>query len=134
MNKKQIASRAFIIYVVATTILIACSKNQSSTTPEKKAHPTVWQPEDPLLAHGRKLYMADCYRCHNTGLEGATKITDQAGWKLKSEKGLDTLVDHAINGFSGKIGEMPPRGGNKDLTDEDIHAIVSYILAASQRI
>ena len=133
MNKQTIATRIFILYVCATVVLIACSKSEQTKAPEKKEHPTVWVPEDPQLAHGRTLYMADCYRCHNTGLEGATRITDREGWKLKSEKGVATLVDHAINGFSGKIGEMPPRGGNDDLSDEDIHTIVVYILAASQR-
>ena len=40
------------------------------------------------------------------------------------EKGMDTLVQNAINGLN----VMPPRGGNPSLTDEQIRAAVEHMV------
>ena len=40
------------------------------------------------------------------------------------EKGLDMLVQNAINGLN----VMPPRGGNPTLTDEQIQAAVEHMV------
>ena len=42
-----------------------------------------------------------------------------------SREGLDTLVKHAIEGFTGKSGIMPAKGGNPALTDEQVKATVT---------
>jgi cytochrome c len=39
-------------------------------------------------------------------------------------KGLDMLVQNAINGLNA----MPPRGGRADLSDEQVQAIVEYMI------
>ena len=49
--------------------------------------------------------------------------TEQMAARL-SEKGLDMLVQNAINGLN----VMPPRGGNPSLTDEQIRASVEYMV------
>ncbi len=74
-----------------------------------------------------QLYQAACLACHTTGAAGAPKIGDTAAWAERVGKGLDTLVTSAING----IGAMPPRGGSQ-YSDEQIKAVVEYILAESQ--
>ena len=45
---------------------------------------------------------------------------------------METLVDHAINGFTGEAGYMPPKGGRLDLSDEEVTAAVEYMVAESQ--
>ena len=45
---------------------------------------------------------------------------------------METLIDHAINGFIGpRYTEMPARGGNEDLSDGDVEAAVAFMVWAS---
>ena len=44
-------------------------------------------------------------------------------------KGADTLHKHAIEGFHGDAGVMPPKGGNPALTDDQVKATVDWMLA-----
>ena len=48
---------------------------------------------------------------------------------VASTEGIDTLVKHATEGFTGKSGVMPPKGGNPALTDEQIKATVTWIVS-----
>jgi cytochrome c5 len=69
-----------------------------------------------------------CSACHSNGTLGAPVIGDEADWGQRlEEKGMETLVSHAINGFN----QMPARGGNPDLSDEDIEKTVAYMLEES---
>ena len=46
-------------------------------------------------------------------------------------QGLDTLVKHAIEGYSGPDGKgalMPAKGGNPSLTDAQVKATVEWML------
>ena len=74
-----------------------------------------------------QLYQGACLACHSTGAAGAPKIGDAAMWKERSAKGLDALVNGAING----VGAMPPRGGSQ-YDDDQIRAVIEYILAESK--
>ena len=74
-----------------------------------------------------QLYQGACLACHSTGAAGAPKIGDAAIWKERSAKGLDALVSGAING----VGAMPPRGGSQ-YDDDQIRAVIEYILAESK--
>jgi cytochrome c5 len=74
-----------------------------------------------------QLYQGACLACHSTGAAGAPKIGDAAIWNERSAKGLDALVGAAING----VGAMPPRGGSQ-YDDEQMRAVVEYILAESK--
>ena len=47
-------------------------------------------------------------------------------------QGADTLHKHAIEGFQGKAGLMPPKGGRTDLSDQSVINAVEYIVAAAQ--
>jgi cytochrome c oxidase cbb3-type subunit 3 len=42
----------------------------------------------------------------------------------RAGKGLDMLTQNAINGLNA----MPARGGRSDLSDEQIRAIVEYMI------
>jgi len=72
-----------------------------------------------------EVYQSVCAACHGTGAAGAPRIQDAAEWRQRfADKGLDTLVQHSIQGFQG----MPARGGNPRLTDEEVSQTVAYML------
>ena len=48
-------------------------------------------------------------------------------------KGVDTLHMHAIEGFKGDKGFMPPKGGRVDLSDAEISSAVDYILGQAKK-
>ncbi len=81
---------------------------------------------------GDAVYQQACLACHATGVAGAPKFADAAGWADRIAKGNDMLYDHAINGFQGEAGVMPPKGGQTQLSDDEVRAAVDYMLDALQ--
>lgn len=77
---------------------------------------------------GKVIFGNLCHACHETGAGGAPKITDKAAWAPRIAQGIDTLVKHATEGFTGKSGVMPPKGGNPALTDAQIKATVEWMV------
>ena len=69
-----------------------------------------------------------CQTCHTNAATGAPVITDKAEWAPRVAEGLDTLVKHATDGFTGKKGVMPARGGNPSLSDAQVKATVEWML------
>src|SRR5688572_32861750 len=69
-----------------------------------------------------------CTGCHTSGAGGAPTM-DKSHWAARIPKGTDTLHKHAIEGFTGTAGVMPPKGGNPALTDEQVIATVDWMLA-----
>jgi cytochrome c5 len=81
---------------------------------------------------GEDIYNGTCFACHATGAAGAPKIGDKADWGPRIAKGTDTLVQHAINGFQGEKGIMPPKGGRADFSDDAVAAAVKYMVSKAQ--
>ncbi len=83
--------------------------------------------DEPVVATGpadpAQTYQMVCFACHGTGAAGAPKL-ETAAWDGRLEKGLDALTASAING----IGVMPPKGGRMDLSDDEIKAVVEFML------
>ncbi|MBK8959511.1 MAG: cytochrome c5 family protein [Proteobacteria bacterium] len=79
---------------------------------------------------GKSTYDSVCFACHAQGIAGAPKHGDVAAWESRVAQGHDTLVQHAIAGFTGQAGMMPARGGNPTLTDAQVTAAVEYMMAA----
>ena len=84
-----------------------------------------------VLADGEADYKTACFACHDTGVAGSPKVGDKENWAPRIAQGNDTLYKHAIEGFQGKTGFMPPRGGSQ-LDDDAIKAVVDYMVANSQ--
>jgi cytochrome c5 len=76
---------------------------------------------------GQQVYAQVCKTCHETGLAGAPKVGDKVAWQPRIAQGEQMLVQHAIQGFQGKTGVMPPKGGDTNLTDEEVHGAVVYL-------
>ena len=65
------------------------------------------------------------------GIAGAPKPGDKDDWGPRIAQGNDTMYKHAIEGFTGAKGMMPPRGGGAKLSDDEVKAAVDYMVAQS---
>ena len=77
---------------------------------------------------GEKLFGSVCTTCHTAGLMGAPKLADKAAWAPRIAQGKDTLYKHAIGGYQGKSGVMPPKGGSQ-ASDDEVKAAVDYMVS-----
>jgi cytochrome c5 len=82
----------------------------------------------PELMTGPQVYNAACLACHGGGIGGAPTTGDAAAWGPRIAQGADTLNQHALEGFQGSAGYMPPKGGRTDLSDEEIVGAVQYLV------
>lgn len=81
---------------------------------------------------GDQVYKQVCAICHEAGVAFAPKIGDKTAWAPRIAQGADMLHKHAIEGFQGKAGYMPPKGGRTDLTDQSVINAVEYMVAQSK--
>ena len=83
---------------------------------------------------GKTVYDGICVNCHGIAALAAMipQSGDAAAWGPRVEQGIDTLYDHAINGYTGEKGMMPAKGGNLGLSDDEVKAAVDYILSLVQ--
>ena len=70
-------------------------------------------------------YQMSCNACHGTGAAGAPMLRDAGAWEARMEKGMEALMSNVING----VGAMPARGICMTCSDDDLQAIVNYMLA-----
>lgn len=80
---------------------------------------------------GKTLYNSACVACHGAGIAGAPKLGDRAAWGTRIAQGSATLYEHAIKGFQGKTGVMPPKGGST-APDADVKAAVDFMVLGSK--
>jgi cytochrome c5 len=85
----------------------------------------------PESLSGPQVYNSACLACHGAGIGGAPKIGDPDVWAPRLAQGQSVLADHVINGYQGKAGYMPPKGGRIDLSDEEILAALDYMVEQS---
>lgn len=86
------------------------------------------EPVDTQLT-GPQVYNEACIACHGAGVGGAPMLSDAANWAPRIEQGVETLRTHAVEGYQGNAGYMPPKGGRLDLSDEEIHAAIDYMIS-----
>jgi cytochrome c5 len=79
--------------------------------------------DQPGQRTGKEIVDSVCAACHTTGLLNAPKTGDTAAWAPLIKQGLQHLTETAIKG----IRQMPPRGGNPDLTDIEVARAVAYL-------
>ncbi|WP_373089190.1 cytochrome c5 family protein [Zhongshania sp.] len=70
-------------------------------------------------------YQKSCFACHAFGANGAPKSHVVADWAPRMEKGMDTLVKHAAEGFN----TMPPKGLCFDCSADDFKALIEFMAA-----
>lgn len=88
----------------------------------------------PEVAEGQKLFQATCASCHGKNAEGMPKL----GKNLHDNEFVQGLDDEELLAFlkqgrpafhplNERKVDMPPRGGNPALTDEDLRLIAKYM-------
>lgn len=106
-------SRSAIVIVLATAAL--------STAPGVGADE---------LAKGRAVYQGTCIACHGDDgagtLPGVPDLSDRTGPLSKPDA---VLIEHITEGFQspGSPMAMPPKGGDPNLTEQDIRAVLEYL-------
>ena len=103
----------------------------SSPSPSTAPSPAAAAPVAATADAGKAVYGEVCIACHGAGIAGAPKFGDKAAWAPRLAEGTAVLYQHAIAGFQGKAGVMPPKGGSNK-PDTDIKAAVDYILNAAK--
>ena len=73
---------------------------------------------------GEKVYQQACLMCHGAGVAGSPMTGDAAAWSTRIALGREKMVSNAING----IGVMPPKGGQIQLSDEEVASAVDYLI------
>ena len=91
------------------------------------AAPRTLDPADRENLVGAAVYRATCALCHGPGIAGAPKLDHHESWRHRIASGRDTLVRHAIAGYRGDRGLMPPKGGNRAISDAELYDIVAWI-------
>lgn len=87
-----------------------------------------------VKADGKAVFDKLCVACHavNSAIAYSPKLTDQADWAPRIKQGKDILFKHAIEGYTGpQGGVMPAKGGNAQLTDDEVKAAVVYMVNQS---
>jgi len=78
--------------------------------------------------NGEALFNQNCSVCHDNGVAGAPIVGNKADWGPRVAKGKAALYNSALNG----TGAMPARGGNASLNDDQIKAIVDFMVSKAQ--
>ena len=124
-SDKESSSTVATAEVVSATSVVARVK--PAVTPRPRVERVLLRPQQEPMS-GAQVYEHGCYVCHGPGLTGAPRIDDKREWRRRQRKGREQLYQHAINGFTGDNGPMPPKGGYVYLSDAEIKAAVNYML------
>ncbi len=148
-------NNASIIAIVAlASVLSACGQGDSApkttaatpaAAPVEPATPitapvaaeplagTPTPPTTPVLAEdaGKTVYDKTCALFHAAGVAGAPLPGNKEQWAPRIAQGNATLYQHALEGYTGQAGMMPPRGGNTTLSDDEVKAAVDYMVGKS---
>lgn len=76
------------------------------------------------MSRGESTYQQACAMCHAAGVADAPIIGEQGAWAERIAEGRDVLISSSINGK----GFMPPKGGQTQLSDEDVIAAVDFMI------
>jgi len=124
-----------ILAAIMALTLSACGND--APAPEKSKPAASPQAAAPAPAptpvasggEGEKIYKKVCALCHSSGVAGAPIPGNHGDWDARIAQGNDVLYKHAIEGFTGEKGMMPPRGGGSSLTDDEVKAGVDYMVS-----
>ena len=102
-----------LMFVWSTSVLADCGVNEGG---------------DP--AKGAKIYNETCVACH--GADGRGVVPGAPDFNKKGaveSRPHDVMTRHIKNGFRepGKPLAMPPKGGNPDLTDDDVLDVQAFL-------
>ena len=79
------------------------------------------------LKSGEQVYQTTCMACHATGVAQAPRLGDRKAWTPLIQEGQHVLTAHAWVG----VRNMPPKGGNANLTLEEFSRATAYMARAA---
>ncbi|ABD70906.1 cytochrome c, class I [Rhodoferax ferrireducens T118] len=123
MNKPTL-----LLATLSLAFLAACGQKDApapATAPAPVAAPAPAPVAENTV--GKSVFGRVCAMCHAVGAAGAPKPGDKADWGPRIAQGNDVLYKHALEGFTGAKGQMPARGANATLTDDEVKAAVNYM-------
>lgn len=82
--------------------------------------------------NGTELFDQTCNACHGQGIGGAPKAGDKAAWGPRIAEGKAMLYEHALKGYQGSSGLMPPKGGRTDAPDDLVKQAVDHMVQMAQ--
>jgi len=113
-------------------VAVAGKDNSALAIPADTAVAATAAPALAIPKDGAALFQAVCSTCHGAGIAGAPKAGDRAAWAPRIAEGKATLYQHALNGYQGKAGAMPAKGGRPDLPDDLIKQGVDYMVSLAK--
>jgi len=75
---------------------------------------------------GEQVYNQFCFACHTSGVGGAPILGDAAAWEPRIAQGVDTLLQHTLNG----INAMPAKGTCMNCSDDELRDAMQYMVDA----
>ena len=118
--------------ILLLVLLSSCSKKDTAPAATPVVVPAAVAttvPADAGLAKGEHVYKGTCAMCHGSGAGGAPLFGNKADWDPRIAQGKEILYGHALKGYTGAKGTMPPKGANASLADDDVKAAVDYMVA-----
>jgi cytochrome c5 len=112
--------RLLAVSLLAGSALAACGQQQAGSPSTSGAPTAATVAASPAV---QKLYDTSCKSCHAVPASGAPQTGDAKAWAPRVAQGLDTLLDHAINGYKG----MPPMGMCPQCSEDDFTALIEYM-------
>lgn len=77
-----------------------------------------------------QLYVQNCMVCHaddgSGAMPGVSDLTENKAWSTIDEESLLAKLKNGIQ-KKGATMTMPAKGGNPDLTDDDLRGIIRYM-------
>jgi cytochrome c5 len=126
----------YTLIISAVMLMAGCGKQEAAPSPA--AAPSAPAPAEPAAPPatentlGKSVYGKTCSMCHAANVAGAPKPGDKADWAPRIAQGMDVLYKHAMEGYTGAKGQMPARGGNPALKDDEVKAAVDFMVNGSR--
>lgn len=123
------------------TVLVASQETMEDTVEatEKAAAPVIQKVKQQVAAassddhaQGEAIYTKYCIACHGSGAAGSPKLGDKVAWKPRIAQGEAVMIQHAIAGYKGDTGYMPPKGGAMNLSEAEISQAVKFMAAKAR--
>jgi cytochrome c5 len=128
LSKEAIAERLKPV----GTLVLTNSSPQARSVQNKKTGPAKSMAPSAVVSGGpgkvQTIYSASCSACHTSGAAGAPKLGDKQAWAPRIKSGSEVLYNSAIKGKKA----MPPKGGNVSLSNEDVKAVVDYMVSKAE--
>ena len=116
--------RIMVSGLLLLTILTGCSE-QPGQEPGREAVASSSREQASSSVDGRiaELYQRSCKTCHENQATGAPLTGDDNAWEERMDKGMDVLLQSAING----AGSMPPLGLCMECDEDDFRALIRFM-------